>query len=255
MRVVALRQLGNEFIRACKPASFDAFLVRRVRIAPAQVLKDRSREQHIFLKNDRYFLPQGIQVIAADILPADVNRAARHIVEPGDQVDQRRLGRTGAADDADRLAGTDVQTDIVQDRLLRCLVVGEHHVIETDRSVRHLHHRFLRVGQGDLLVQDLGDTVHAGLAHGKHDKEHGQHHQVHQDRHAVCKEAHQFSGRKAARDDHLRAEPAQEKDAGIDRSHHDRHVRDNRLFGSHKQGVQVRDSLAEFVIFIILTDK
>ena len=47
----------------------------------------------------------------------------RGFIKPRNQLDQRRLGRTGAADNPHGLPRFDVETDIGQDVLLRILLI------------------------------------------------------------------------------------------------------------------------------------
>ena len=51
------------------------------------------------------------EVELADVDAVDRDPAALHVVEPQQQVDQRRLARAGGADDADALAGADLEAD------------------------------------------------------------------------------------------------------------------------------------------------
>ena len=53
------------------------------------------------------------------------------------------------------------------------------------------------------LVEDLGDTLGAGHAHGDHHKDHGEHHEAHENVHAVGQQGHEAAGGEVARHDHL----------------------------------------------------
>ena len=110
-----------------------------------------------------------------------------------------------AADDADGLAGPDVQVHVREGVLAAAVLIGEVDVVEVDGAVGDLVDGVVRVVQIRLLAQDLADTAHAGEGHGDHDHQHGEHHQAHQQAHDVAEEAGEVARREAAADDELRA--------------------------------------------------
>ena len=112
----------------------------------------------------------------------------------------------------------------------------------------------LRIRKRALLRQHFRDTLCRRGAHRDHDEHDGQHHQRHQDVHAVGEEAHQLTRRKAVLHDHMRAEPGDEENAGIDRRRHERRNDNHVLLGLHKELVNVQRGLPEAAVFVLLAD-
>src|SRR6185437_6929587 len=95
-----------------------------------------------------------------DILAVDQDAAALDVVEAQQQVDDRRLARTRAADQADLLSRADVEIELFDDVALAA--VGEAHVFEADVAVRDGDR--LRLGSIDDRLTP-GDRIDAVL-HG-----------------------------------------------------------------------------------------
>ncbi len=74
------------------------------------------------------------EVPVAHVDAVDQNPAAVDVVEPQQQVEERRLARPGRADDADALPGSTTNDTSRSDELLA--VVREPHVIELDPPAR-----------------------------------------------------------------------------------------------------------------------
>ena len=253
-RVVALRQAGDELVRASQAAGFAALRLSRALVAPAQVVKDGAGEEHVLLQHDGDLVAQRLDVVAAHVDAADLHAAAGHVIEPGNQADQARLGGARAAQNADRLAGGDVQIHIAQDVL--AAAVGEVHMLKVDGAIRDRRHRGL--GRGDIrpLVKHLLDALRRGHRLRDHDKDHREHHQAHQDVHDVGQQARQLAGRQArAPDDHLRAQPAQQQDAQVDAAHHDRLHEGDDALGADGVAIQVVRRAGEFLILMRLAHK
>ena len=66
--------------------------------------------------------------------PSIVDGAARHVVEPRQQVDERRLAGAAAADDRDHLAGAHRERHAAQGAAAVAVVVAEADVLELDRA-------------------------------------------------------------------------------------------------------------------------
>src|SRR4051794_3777979 len=64
--------------------------------------------------------------------------AAVHVVEPHQQVDERRLAGAGLADDRDRLTGLHLERQVLDQRDV--LLVPESHGIELHRASRFRYH-------------------------------------------------------------------------------------------------------------------
>lgn len=102
---------------------------------------------------------QGITGTAADILIIDQDLAALDLIKAHEQVDQRRLSCTGAADDGDPAAGRDMQRDVLHQRLPR--LIAETHMEEIDTSFPDLQHLFsIRILL--RLIEEVKHTLRAG---------------------------------------------------------------------------------------------
>ena len=112
MRVVTARQPRDKFVRAGHPAGGLYFLVGRFLASPEQVFFDGTGEKNILLQHDRNLITQRFKIVAPYVRSADLYDALSSVVKPRDQLDQRRFGGTGAADDADCLPRTDPQVNI-----------------------------------------------------------------------------------------------------------------------------------------------
>ena len=84
--------------------SFDDFFVAGAFIAPPEVFLDRSGKQQVFLQNHRDILSEIIELVFSYIMSSDLDAAFRNIIQTRDQLNQRRLGRAGRANDADDFA-------------------------------------------------------------------------------------------------------------------------------------------------------
>ena len=67
------------------------FLICGIRVSPAEVLADRTREQDVFLQNAGNLIAQDCEVVLPDILATDADGSLRHIVESGDQLYEGRF--------------------------------------------------------------------------------------------------------------------------------------------------------------------
>ena len=117
--VVAVGHRADKFIRLSELAGVLYFIIGRVLVAPAQVLGYRAGEQLVLLEHHCDRVSQGIEIVASDIHAAEHHFTARYIVEARDELDERRLRRTRAADYADRLAGGYMHVDIVEHLCIR----------------------------------------------------------------------------------------------------------------------------------------
>ena len=111
------------------------------------------------MQHHRNLVAQGFHIIAAHVQPAHADRAFIHIVQAADQVHQAGFARAGAADDADGLAGTDMQVNVGQGVFAAAVLVGEIHMVEIDAAVGNLFHRLFGVVQVGGLGEDLADTA------------------------------------------------------------------------------------------------
>ena len=162
-----------------------------IRIAPAKILCDRSGEQHIFLKYHRYGITQCLQIIGSDILAAYQQPSLCHIIQTGDQLYQRRLGRTGSTDDADGFAGIDGQIDMLQHFFCLIPIIGKAYMVKYDRTIRNVIIRVLLIFQRTFFLQNFCNTFAGSFCHDTHDHNHKRHHQTGQDLHRISDQTHQ----------------------------------------------------------------
>ena len=88
-----------------------------VRVGPAveDVVAHRAVQQRGVLRDHADLRAQAVLRAVRDVLAVDQDAAAFDVVEAQQQVDDRRLARARAADQADLLAGADVQRQVVDD--------------------------------------------------------------------------------------------------------------------------------------------
>ena len=167
-----------------------------VGVCPAEVVGDGAGEQGAVLQHHGHAAAEIFQGVFPDVPAVHLHGAGQGVVKPGDQAHQGGLALAGAADDADGLAGGDVQGHMAQGQLVGVPGIAEADVLEVDAAAFHCG-----VGGAvcdvDLLVQHLVDADQGGLGPGQgHDQpaDHGQ--GVH--RHAgVVHQAHQLAGQQA----------------------------------------------------------
>ena len=160
-RVVALRQPGDEFVRLGGHRRGQDLLPAGVGTPVRDVGPDRIGEQERVLADQPDRGPQRVQGEVTDVVAADPQRSAGHVVEAGEQLRDGRFSRPGGADQRDGLAHRHVQRQPAQHRPARH--IAEAHVVEVHggrgRSERH---RAGPVGDTGLGVDDLEHPDHAG---------------------------------------------------------------------------------------------
>lgn len=76
-------------------------------------------------------MAQRVQVVVAYVHAAHAHGAFGGVVQTGDEVYKRGLGRAGTADDTDGLAALNVQVDIVERLALRMRGILKAHVVKS----------------------------------------------------------------------------------------------------------------------------
>jgi hypothetical protein len=105
--------------------------------AVGDVIRDRTGEQDRLLQHHRDLLAQAAGLDPADVSPVDPDRPVRHVVEPEQQVHQRRLAAAAVADDPDQLARLNGEGDVGEDRIgAVALLVAEARAPELDPRSR-----------------------------------------------------------------------------------------------------------------------
>ena len=107
---------------------FPNFVVAGGRPTVADVLEQRSVEEGCILRHDCDRVPQAVLRDPRDVVTVDSDPAVLHGVEALSQGDQRRLAATGATDEADALAGLDIDVDAVENP--RATGITERDVLE-----------------------------------------------------------------------------------------------------------------------------
>ena len=96
-------------------------VIRVIRVAPeGDVAGDRVGEEKRLLRHEADRAAQAAERDLADVDAADRHGARRRLVQPRQQVDQRRLAGAGAADERDRLARLDAEADVASGPAGRC---------------------------------------------------------------------------------------------------------------------------------------
>ena len=126
-------------------------------------------------------------------------------------------------------------------------------MIEGNASVRNIKVWILRIVEIALLIQNLGNTARTRKAHRDHNEYHRKHHEAHQNVHAVGQKAHQLSCCQAASDDHLRTEPADQKNTAVNGKLHQRRVEGKVFLCFTENFVDVLCCFVELTCFMILT--
>ena len=127
-------------------------------------------------------------------------------------------------------------------------------MLEHNASVLDLLHRLFGVPQRRILVNDLCNTSAACLRHGHHDKNHRQEHQTVQNVHAVRQETHQLSRRQTSCNNHVPADPADQKDAAVHNRCHKRVVPGKLQLSLDEHQINIGCRLAESADLVILPD-
>ena len=131
------------------------------------------------MQYDGDLISECIEIILAHVLTSHLHAPLAHVVETGNKVDERGLARTRTADNADRLARSDMQIDIFQDVLFGVCGILKRDVLKVDRAVRDLVNGIFGIVKRTFLFQDFTDTTCTFHTHNDHNKYHGKHHERH----------------------------------------------------------------------------
>ena len=203
------------------------------------------------MQHNAYGVPQGGQVVVPHVVAADLHGALGGVVQAGDQLDQRGLGRAGAADDAHGRPGGDVQRNVGQGTFLCRSVILEADALEVDLTVRHSLQRIGGIGQVGLLGQHLTDAAGAGQRAGHLQKRAGEHHDRVEHLQNVAQKGGQLADAHVALQDEPAAEPHDADDGcvhdGLERGQVEHGVTEGLGAGVAQLSVDG----AELLVFII----
>ena len=115
-RRIAARKPDDEVVRVGQPGRPLDLGLRRGRIGIGDVLRQRTVEQHRFLRHDGDLPAQAGLRDQGDVLAVDRDAPVGDVVQPLDQLDEGGLAGTGVADQPDPLAGADGQRQAVIQR-------------------------------------------------------------------------------------------------------------------------------------------
>ena len=138
----------------------DLFL-RGADLAVRDVVPDRARKQPRVLQHHAECLPHLAARYLAGVDLVDADAPGVDVVEPHQQVDDRRLACAGRSHDRDRLARPDLQAEVLDQRLVG--LVAEVDVLERDLPSDLVEARArVSVGRLLLLLQQLEDPLRRG---------------------------------------------------------------------------------------------
>ena len=103
-RIIALRQARDEAVGMRSLRRGLDLGLRGIRPCQRDVLAHRAGLEPGVLQDHAEVLPEAVARDAADVVSVDGDRAAVHVVEAHEQIDERRLAAARRADDGDALA-------------------------------------------------------------------------------------------------------------------------------------------------------
>ena len=253
--VVLVGEALNELVRLCEFADAHQLLVCRVGVAPAQILLDRAREEHVLLQHDRDLIAQCLDVVIAHVYAAHLDAALGHVIKPRDEVDQRSLGAARAAQNAYRLPRLDLEIDLFERAAVRLLGILEVDSVKLDVAVRDLVDGVFGIGQSALFVEHLDDAVGGRLRDRDHDHDHRKHRQRRQRLRRIDDQDHEVAAVErffcGLHDDH-RTDKADHRDRRPHAELHQWVVERNDLFAAREVGAHVLRRLVELVDLVVL---
>ena len=180
----------QELVHARRAAGTQQLLVGGIGCAPLQVLAYRARKQHVLLQHNAHGVAQGNQVVVAHVTPTHKHGALGRVVQARDELHERALARTRAAEHAHRGARLNTKVDMLEHILGSIRAVLKRHVAELNASVGDLAHRRVcrRCLDERLLVNHARNALHAGERAREQQKHVGNHHErVHDQQHVAHK--------------------------------------------------------------------
>ena len=169
-RVVPQRRTQDEVVGARGLGGSQPLLDRGFRLSIRKVVPDRAAKQIGFLKHNADPLPQLRTGVLTHVDSVHQHVSVIHVVEPTEQVDQCRLPRAAAADDADHLARLHFKRNALEHRLVR--IVAEMHVVEHDRAAWCARvRRSCRLAHRDWRVEQFQHPLGAGQKTGQPGRE------------------------------------------------------------------------------------
>src|SRR5450756_782038 len=255
-RVVSFRSTENELLGLRSLRSRFHLLLTGVGTAVAYVVPKRSGEEHGLLQRNANMAAQRSKGHVPDVDAVDCHAAAAHIVEARDEVDQRRLARTGLTKDRHRLSRLGDEVHILEYRLTALVIVAERYMLKS--------HPALDVGQtgGAWLVDDATLRVKHPIDASRRRPSLRQHHEQvshHQQRehrdHELVDHRHELPRRQRATNRLPSADEDDEHHAEVDDDGHGRHDDREQPLNTHVLVHEVIADHSEPTVLLVRTDK
>ncbi len=159
--VVSVRKPFDEFPRLRRFRRRLDLIHGRVQLSVPDIVRDSILEQYRILQNNRDRVAQGLFRNVLHVDAIDGNPALIHVIESGQQVDDRRFAGAGRADKGDLLSVLHIEIEIKENLLFR--IVGEVDVREVDVARDLIHgDRILAIVRLIILFQNTEYTLSTG---------------------------------------------------------------------------------------------
>src|SRR5579885_2547491 len=113
-RIVTLVQLHNAIMDRRRLRRSDNLFLGRIRTSVQKIFTDRRVEQVRFLcYHADQFAERGERDVF-DVMPINLNGAAIHVIEPWQQVGNRRLARAAWSDQSSQLSRLNIERDVIE---------------------------------------------------------------------------------------------------------------------------------------------
>ena len=183
LRIIAILKGRDKLVCLGGCCGTDHFLVCRILVAPAQVLGNRTGEQHVLLQHHTHAFAQVIQAVILHVHAVYQDFAFVRVIQPRNHAHQRALTASGRPDNADNASRLDGQADVIQHAVFAVLVIAERNVTELHPAFFYGQFLLLCVVivQVRFLFQHLTDTFGARHRPGGHHEQERHHNQGGQD--------------------------------------------------------------------------
>ena len=246
--LIGARQAGHVVVDLGGARCLDDAQLLGPGISVGDVVGHRGVEQKGFLLHQTHVMAQGGESHVPHILAVDGDPPGGDVVEPRDQAGDGRLAGPGGPDDAQGLARSDLEGDVVENLLAG--VIAEVHVLEAQHALAR------REIGGARLVGDLGlqvEDLEQASARGRRPRRRGEDHGDLPDRPLqqghVEQELGEAAGRHGVLGDPVAAHPQQQAHRDVEADRHHRNgaeAQDDAPIGIGQGGVGGAVELGHF---------